>query len=140
MARIPPVQGRDGARPRPPTDPPPDPAAAVRAALRALRRGAPTADGGHDGHGARLEQAVAARLAALRGAPALGLVFTPAHIGADFNAGSREREVWSALYHRYFGPRMSVGDLARHAGVHRRTMQRRLDEGYRRLSDVPTTQ
>lgn len=139
MARIPSVHGRDGARRRAPTDPPPDRAAAVRAVLRALRRGVLPAAGGHDVHAARLELTVASRLAALRGAPALGPAFAPAHIGDDFNAGSREREVWSALYHRYFGPRLSVGDLARHAGVHRRTMQRRLDEGYRRLSDVPTT-
>lgn len=140
MARIPPGNGRDGARQRAPTDTPPDPHAAVRAVLRALRRGAAAADGGHAAEAARLERAIASRLAALRGAPALGLAFMPAHIGADFNAGSREREVMSALYHRYFGPRLSVGDLARHAGVHRRTMQRRLDEGYRRLSDVPTAQ
>lgn len=81
-----------------------------------------------------VERVLGERLAALRRQRAIRFDQLERDIADDFASGSREREVLSAVFNRYFGPRLTVGDLAGLAGVHRRTVQRRLREGYARVA------
>jgi len=60
-----------------------------------------------------------------------------ARVRADFHAGHRELESWSAVYHLYVRPDLNIGldDLEELLGDrHRRTLQRRLQEGVTALA------
>ncbi len=56
---------------------------------------------------------------------------------ADFAAGSAELEVWSALFHRYLDvAQLTVGEIAAHVRMPRRTLGRRLAAAHRRLAQA----
>jgi hypothetical protein len=62
-------------------------------------------------------------------------------VAGDFRNGSEDLQAWSVIYHRYLcGSTVSVNDMAKHAAVNPRQINRRERHGLRLLVEVLRSQ